>query len=280
MGLTSNTGPYNAAAEHFGVDDPVMVKTPRSLFQFSLEFVLNESITIQDASFPKTFTFNRVQNVSMPDFDYGIQPINQYNRIRYVPTRMTPGPLTVVFYDTKDNQFQSLMKAYSQHYFQGHDMESKNFTGYSMLNSDFANGDGHDFGAKTITGDTRFFFEEIRVHNKDTAQGGRTTVAYNCMMTQVQHTTFDYTNSGPATYSAVFQPEHVNIGAVDASLINERDAQIQNVQSTTASTVAFRPPTTGLVPQGAQLYTGQDIPRTSGLQNINNQTFVIPNVTS
>ena len=81
MGLTSNTGPYNAAAEHFGVDDPVMVKTPRSLFQFSLEFVLNESITIQDASFPKTFTFNRVQNVSMPDFDYGIQPVS-YTHLR------------------------------------------------------------------------------------------------------------------------------------------------------------------------------------------------------
>ena len=83
MGLTSNTGPYNAAAEYFGADDQVMVKTPRSLFQFDLEFVLNENITIQDASFPKTFTFHRVQSVSMPDFDYGIQQVNQYNRIRY-----------------------------------------------------------------------------------------------------------------------------------------------------------------------------------------------------
>ena len=44
MGLTSNTGPYNAAAEHFGADDPVMVKTPRLLYNFSIEFSLNGGV--------------------------------------------------------------------------------------------------------------------------------------------------------------------------------------------------------------------------------------------
>ena len=110
MGLTSNTGPYNAAAEHFGADDPVMVKTPRQLYNFSVQFLLNENVEIEDASFSRNFTFNRVSSVTMPDFDYGIQPLNQYNRMRYVPTRMTPGPTNIIFYDTKDNQFQAMMK--------------------------------------------------------------------------------------------------------------------------------------------------------------------------
>ena len=51
MGLTSNTGFYNPAAEKFGVDDPVMVKAPRMKYQFKLEFVLNENVFIEDASF-------------------------------------------------------------------------------------------------------------------------------------------------------------------------------------------------------------------------------------
>ena len=195
MGLTSNTGPYNAAAEHFGADDPVMVKTPRQLYNFSVQFLLNENVEIEDASFSRNFTFNRVSSVAMPDFDYGIQPLNQYNRMRYVPTRMTPGPTNIIFYDTKDNQFQAMMKAYAAHYYQGHNMDTKNFNGYSLLDEDFASGTAHQFGAKTITSDARFFFEEIRIHNKDTAQGGRTTVLFNCMMNTVQHSTFDYSQS-------------------------------------------------------------------------------------
>ena len=60
MGLTSNTGPYNAAAEHFGADDAVMVKTPRALYNFSVQFLLNENVRMEDDSFGRNFMFQRV----------------------------------------------------------------------------------------------------------------------------------------------------------------------------------------------------------------------------
>jgi hypothetical protein len=282
MGLTSNTGPYNAAAEHFGADDPVMVKTPRQLYNFSIQFLLNENVPMEDDSFGRNFTFNRVVSVTMPDFDYGIQPVNQYNRMRYVPTRMTPGPSNVVFYDTKDNQFQTMMKAYAGHYFSGHDMDPVNFNGYEMLNSNFAAGEAHEFGAKTIPSNSRFFFEEIRIHNKDSAQGGRTTVLYNCMVNTVQHTTFDYAQSSTATYAVSFQPEHVNVGAIGGEFINTKNSARSSLLSTIAGTVASRLPavqnavtatttTTGevLTPFTGKLKTGQS------LRNIDGKTFVV-----
>jgi len=276
MGLTSNTGPYNAAAEHFGADDPVMVKTPRQLYNFSVQFLLNENVEIEDASFSRNFTFNRVSSVTMPDFDYGIVPLNQYNRMRYVPTRMTPGPCNILFYDTKDNQFQAMMKAYAAHYYQGHNMDTKNFNGYSLLDEDFASGTAHQFGARTITSDSRFFFEEIRIHNKDTAQGGRTTVLFNCMINTVQHSTFDYAQSGSSTYNVSFQAEHVNIEALNTELVNETQAQRQSLQSTTASTVANRPTTT-TVGQGSGLRPFEGTLRTGeSLRNIDGTTFVVP----
>jgi len=274
MGLTSNTGPYNAAAEHFGADDPVMVKTPRQLYNFEVQFLLNENVAIEDASFRRNFVFNRVSSVTMPDYDYGIQPVNQYNRMRYVPTRMTPGPTNIVFYDTKDNQFQSMMKAYAAHYYQGHNMDSKNFNGYSLLDEDFASGTAHQFGAKTITSNSRFFFEEIRIHNKDTAQGGRTTTLFNCMINAVQHSTFDYSQSSSSTYNVSFQAEHVNIGSLDDSLVNNAQAQRQNLLSTLAPTVANRPiprpASLGLRPFEGIIRTGES------LRNIDGNTFVVP----
>ena len=54
---------------------------------------------------------------------------------------------------------------------------------------------------QNYSANARHFFEEIRIINKDTAQGGRTTVLYNCMVNTVQHTTFDYAQSSTATYA-------------------------------------------------------------------------------
>lgn len=280
MGLTSNTGPYNAAAEHFGADDPVFVKTPRLLYNFSIQFLLNDEVFMEDSSFGRNFTFNRVVSVSMPDYDYGIQPINQYNRMRYVPTRMTPGPATVVFYDTKDNQFQSMMKAYAGHYFHGHDLDTKNFNSYDILGEQFASGAGHEFGAKTISPSSRHFYEEIRIHNKDTAQGGRTTVLYNCMVDRVQHSNFDYGMSGASTYTVQFTPEHVNIGAVGTEFINEKQALRQSLQSDIPGTVANRAVNAAVLkiaqePAGSvRPFTGTIKPG-EALLNIDGDSFVI-----
>ena len=245
MGLTSNTGFYNPAAEKFGVDDPVMVKAPRMKYQFKLEFVLNSNVFMEDDSFGRTFTFDRVMSASMPDFDYGMQTLNQYNRMRHIPTRMTIGTCSISFYDTKDNQFSTLMKAYAGHYFGheetgAHDLDPANFSGYNMLGTKFGVGDSHPFGAKSIAPDARFFFEEIRIHNRDTAQGGRSFALYNCMITAINHDTLAHSDSQPIQYSVSFQPEHFNVGKITTSMGDEAVAKSQAI-STIPTNVSNRP---------------------------------------
>jgi hypothetical protein len=207
MGLTSNTGPYNAAANVYGVDDPVMTKIPRSKFQFMVELTLNDSIPLLDESYGRQFIFDRVQTVSIPDQNHNVVRVNQYNRPRYVPTRLEINPSTIIFYDTKDSQFQYLLQAYARHYFHGHNIDERTMVSYDTIAPAF---DG-TFGTKAVPTSQRFFFERIRIISTDTANSGRVISLYNCMITNVSGDTLSYSDSGMQVWSVQFQPEHMNI---------------------------------------------------------------------
>jgi len=290
MGLISNTGPYNAAADKFNVQhgSNVLTGIPRLKYNFSVEFIINESVQLLDESFGRAFTFDRVSSVGLPDFDYNVVRLNQYNRPRFIATRMDVAPVSIIFYDTKDNQFNFLQMAYAQHYFNGHSLPDEVFSGYTTTAPDFSTGAGQDFGAKSVPQSQRFFFEEIIIKQQDVAQGGRQINLYNCMMTNVNHDRLDYSDSQPVTYNVQFQPEHVNIKPLDAS--SEENAASQIAQGgAEASAIAQRAgiglptqrpapsvstpqndPAAGLTPFQGTLRTGEK------LRNINGRTFVVP----
>jgi hypothetical protein len=211
MGLTYNTGFYNAAAEHYGVDDPVMTKIPRQKFQFMVEITINETVPLVDESYGRQFIFHRVQGVTLPDYQHNLVKTNQYNRLRWVPTRSEITPATITFYDTKDNQFQYLVQAYAQHYFHGHNLPGAAIAPYDTITQ----GMSGVFGAKTIPASQRFFFPSIRILSKDTATSGRIVSMYNCMITNINHDRLDYSDSNPVVWSVQFQPEQVNLETVD-----------------------------------------------------------------
>ena len=64
--------------EHSGADDP-MVKIQIKLYNFSIQFLLNENVAMEDDSFGRNFTFNRVVSVTMPTLimDTTLNPIQQ-----------------------------------------------------------------------------------------------------------------------------------------------------------------------------------------------------------
>lgn len=227
MGLISTTGPLNLAAEKFNVQHGSQVLTgiPRQKFQFSVNFILNPQVTLEDDSFGRFFTFDRVSSAGLPDFDYSLVRLNQYNRPRFVATRLETQPITIIFYDTKDNQFGYLLMAYAQHYFHGHKLDPTTASAYDVINGNFASGESNNFGAKSIPGDQRFFFEQIIINQQDTAQGGRRTTLHNVMLANVNHDRLDYSDSNPVQYTAQFQAEHVNIDALPASSQQNADAQ-------------------------------------------------------
>ncbi len=211
MGLTANTGPYNAAAEHYGVDDLVMSKIPRSRYQFMVRMTLGVENAI-DSSYGNPFIFHRVRGLTLPDYDYNVMRLNQYNRMRYVHTRSEVRPFNIVFYDTKDNQFQNLLLSYARHYFsQGHNTESS-----IMLDNDPTTvNPATAFGTNAVPIAQRFFFDKIEILTTDTATSGRAITAYNCMITSVGHDNLDYSDSQLVTWNVQFQPEHVNISSVN-----------------------------------------------------------------
>jgi len=211
MGLTYNTGFYNAAAEHYGVDDLVMTKIPRQKFQFMVEITINEAVQLIDESYGRQFYFHRVQGVTLPDYQHNLVKTNQYNRARWVPTKSEITPATITFYDTKDSQFQYLMQAYAQHYFHGHNLDPKAIIPYDTITQ----GMSGVFGAKTVPAAQRYFFPQIRILSKDTATSGREISMYNCMITNVNHDRLDYGSADPVVWSVQFQPDQVNFATVN-----------------------------------------------------------------
>jgi len=287
MGLISNTGPYNAAADKFNIQhgSNVLLGAPRLKYNYSVDFILNESIPLMDESFGRAFTFDRVSSVGLPDYDYNVVRVNQYNRPRYVPTRMDTSPVSIIFYDTKDNQFNFLHMAYARHYFNGHELEG--LAGYNVITPQFSTGAGQDFGAQSVPHSQRFFFQEIIIKQQDTAQGGRSIHLHNCMMTSVNHDRLDYSDSNPVTYNVQFQPEHVNIkplaasstanaaaqaatGGSEAGTVANRTGNSGTVSTGTAATSTQTPEAQGLRPFTGTLQTGEV------LRNIDGRTYVVP----
>lgn len=213
MGLTANTGPYNAAAEYFGVDDPMMTKIPRNKFNFDVNISINPNVPLIDSTYGRQFTFHRVEGVSLPDYSQNIMPVNQYNRIRYVTTRQEPTPAQIVFYDTKDNQFQYLMQSYTRHYGTGQNLDQRTMMTYDTITPGF---DG-SFGTKAVPTDQRFFIDTIAITSRDTANTFRSITMYNCMITNVSHDRLSYADSNPVTWTVTIQPEHVNFDTEGSS---------------------------------------------------------------
>lgn len=283
MAIPSVTGPTNFAARHFGQDTQQggpITAAPRLGYNFSVEFLLNQEIAISDASFGHTFTFNRVSGVSVPDVQYDTQPVNQYNRIRHVATRQVFGPASLSIYDTKDNRFTNILKAYSKHYFNGMELDEDTFSGYSMNDVDFQNGKEHPFGAQSISPTARFFIEELRIHNIDfNKTEGRTHQLFNCMITSVSLDRFDYSSSLPILYQIQVQPEHVNVGPLNLTNV-DGGSDVDNPTQDLAVTVSNRPANVVNAvpvnnPNNLQPFTGT-LKAGEKIRNIDGKSFVVP----
>jgi|TARA_B110000503_G_scaffold37177_1_gene60817 hypothetical protein len=205
MGLTSNTGLFNAAAEIYGVDDLVMNKRPRQKYNFSVFMQIDSAAVLSNSEYGKAFTFDKVSGVSLPDYQYNVTRLNQYNHHRYITTKQEITPASITFYDTVDNHWQSLMTDYAGYYYS---------QGLTKLSKPFAPNATNDMidspsGVKAIKADGRFFFNQISIGTVDTFTRGRTITMYNCLITSASHDRLDYSDSTPVMWTVQFQPEHV-----------------------------------------------------------------------
>lgn len=198
MGLSSNTGFFNRAAAIYG-DDTNSVALPRLKFNFS--------VYMQTIQFQSEFQFEKVVSVSMPDYQYNVTRLNQYNHQRFVTTRQEITPATIVFYDTRDNEFQNMLNAYSSHYYS----QSLQLPASAITNNAATSNVNTGFGVNPIDAGSRFFFPLIRIENNDEPGGTREVHLINCMISNVSHDTMSHSDSSPIMWTVQFQPEHVNL---------------------------------------------------------------------
>ena len=67
-----------------------------------------------------------VQSCDLPSFAFNTQTLNQYNRKRIIQTKVEWNPITIRFYDTRDNKFQIVMEEYFKWYYKdGRELNSK-----------------------------------------------------------------------------------------------------------------------------------------------------------
>tara|TARA_R110002167_G_scaffold117950_2_gene294180 strand:- start:333 stop:959 length:627 start_codon:yes stop_codon:yes gene_type:complete len=203
MGLTSTTGLFNAAAEIYGVDDPVMIKKPRQKFNFSVFMEIDSAVQLTNAQRGKGFVFDKVSGVSLPDYQYNVTRLNQYNHQRFVTTRQEITPASFSFYDTVDNHWQDLLTDYSSYYYSQGLKETTFATNAINPQVDTPS------GLKAISANGRFFFPKIVIGTVDTPTSGRTITMTNCMITNVGHDRLEYSDGNPIMWTVSIQPEHV-----------------------------------------------------------------------
>jgi len=205
---TAIAGPYNKAAELYGVDDLIHTKIPRSKNQFEISFDINSN------EYPQELVFGRVAQVTLPDYDFNVMTMNQYNRVRHYPTSLKPSGFTIAFYDTRDNQFQFILERYAQFYAHGLQVDSNSIVKYDTTSETF----DRTFGLRaTGNGRDRYFFNKVTIKTIDvrttTGENTRTIDCWNCMINTVNHDTLDYSTANPVMWQVSFMPEHVNIRA-------------------------------------------------------------------
>lgn len=94
--------------------------SPRPKFLFHVSFNLNHAIPKLNDVIPlddqKAYSL-LVKTVSMPAFDMNVEELNQYNRRRYVQTKMQYQPIDITFHDDTDDLIRNLWYNYYSYYY-------------------------------------------------------------------------------------------------------------------------------------------------------------------
>lgn len=193
----------NFAQEAFRSDgDQLLV--PRQKFNFSLVIQRHGGSSIN---------FTRVASATAASYSVDTTIMNQYNKRRVIQTRLNYDPITVAFYDTFDNEFYNLMRAYMAHYFNGGQgiEERISLEGTSTVDPNFET----DLGF--TPNDTRYYLPRVRIIQNGYRNQYRETNLRNVIITNVQGDTLDYSDSNPVMYTVTFQPEEVQTFLVPAN---------------------------------------------------------------
>ena len=202
----------NHATEAFGTGttEGLLTGIPRQKFNFTL------SITLADGGSPIVFT--RIQDLTLPGYSFDTQIVNQYNQKRVIQTKLNYGTLGVTFYDTFDNSFHNILKRYTANYYNSGNGINL-FTDFGE-NTDSPINPLHSTTKGLRTDGERYFVKEMVITQTGMAGTSqlRSTRLKNCMLTQVNGDTLNYSESAPVVWTTTWQPEYIHVVDIPQTL--------------------------------------------------------------
>lgn len=216
---------FNAAQRVFGTAGEqgfTFYNLPKFKNCFIIEFVLTpfakDFIKSQLQDTHNDFDVNNVscyvKDVVLPSFSFEIERINQYNKKRISPGKITYKPSTVTFYDTVDSAAYLLMDAYRKFYYGDFFAKTQNSYRNDVLsNPNNFNGLGSNWGRSVLNVgnyDSYYFFKQINIYEIDNE---RYTVhnMINVFIEDVQLETKSMESTGdPSLISLTMQYESCN----------------------------------------------------------------------
>ena len=95
----------------------VLTSIPRSKHAFKVEFFTTRTTGKKEWRKMLDGLSTIVQSCDLPNFQFNTQTLNQYNRKRIIQTKVEWQPISIKFFDTRDNKFQDIMQKYFAWYY-------------------------------------------------------------------------------------------------------------------------------------------------------------------
>lgn len=174
---------------------------PKLKYLFHVYFDINstfmDSSVFPDPKLPGLL----VKNITLPKFGMAISEMNQYNRKRYVQTKLTYDPVSVVFHDDNAGAIKKMWYNYYSYYYNDTTTArlAKNDLTNNTYNSDISGNQNWGYsgepsssaGASAIGNPKANFFKNIRIYGFNQHSFSCYTLI-NPIIERFDHDTYDY----------------------------------------------------------------------------------------
>ena len=178
---------------------------PKFKYLFHVYFEINDSLITQDAAnfFPeKALPGLLVKNITLPKYSMALSEMNQYNRKRYVQTKLTYDPVSVTFHDDNMGAIKQIWHTYYRYYYNDTYTAAQNVDSVGIKNTYHPDisaqqnwgylGEPSSSAAAGATGQPKpNFFKSIKIYGFNQHNFSLYTLV-NPIIERFEHDTYDY----------------------------------------------------------------------------------------
>jgi hypothetical protein len=179
---------------------------PKLKFLFHVYFEINDSMISSNAgAFPeKSLPGLLVKNITLPKYTMTLAEMNQYNRPKYVQTKIKYDPVQIAFHDDNLGAVKKIWHNYFSYYYNDSSTASKNPTSIATSNTYDASISNQNWGyqgepptsslAASVGKPKPSFFKSIKIYGFNQHSFSLYTLV-NPVIERFEHDTYDYSQA-------------------------------------------------------------------------------------